>query len=532
MRMKHNHYKKMSLVANVLLALVMALPLAFAMPSQPANAAACSPTNYGSSETTVTATASAQYRMWSRMMSPSPTNNSYWLQVETPTGVHCFKVGGRTLQSSEVNKWLWVDYRDGTAEKIQLQLPQGTHKVKFIGNQPGVKLDRFIITSDLSCVPQGFGDNCNVPVSNNTIKITTPAPNATVSGTVKVAADASSSLGIAKVEFLVNSKVQATATKAPFTFDWDTTALPNGDHRLIANVYDVSGQMATDSFTVRVSNDNAQPPSTPTGVSATAPLHNRVNVSWQPSSTTGSSLSGYTVFRNGVPIVFVETGTTYVDTRVQANTRYEYQVRATDTNGMRSGVSAKATVQTPNIPDTQVPSTPAGLQATAASSSQINLKWQASSDNVGVVRYEVYRQQGTAAAQKVADVTGTTFGDASLKPATEYTYYVVAVDGAGNKSAASARATAKTQPLPATGIIQGRVFSGKTNKPTVAKVDITINGVKRTYTTNNAGEYIIRNLSPATYPVTYYKGSEYLPETLNIQSNNNTVTRDVTLKVR
>src|SRR5439155_1096338 len=42
-------------------------------------------------------------------------------------------------------------------------------------------------------------------------------------------------------------------------------------------------------------------------------------------------------------------------------------------------------------PDTVAPSTPAGLTASAASSSRINLSWLASTDNVGVIRYSVYR---------------------------------------------------------------------------------------------------------------------------------------------
>jgi len=37
------------------------------------------------------------------------------------------------------------------------------------------------------------------------------------------------------------------------------------------------------------------------------------------------------------------------------------------------------------------PSTPTGLLASAVSSSQINLSWTASTDNVGVTGYRVYR---------------------------------------------------------------------------------------------------------------------------------------------
>ena len=46
---------------------------------------------------------------------------------------------------------------------------------------------------------------------------------------------------------------------------------------------------------------------------------------------------------------------------------------------------------TVTAPDTTKPSKPAGLTATAVSSSQINLSWTASTDNVGVTGYRIYR---------------------------------------------------------------------------------------------------------------------------------------------
>src|SRR3989441_755782 len=49
---------------------------------------------------------------------------------------------------------------------------------------------------------------------------------------------------------------------------------------------------------------------------------------------------------------------------------------------------------TPPSPDTAAPSTPAGLSATAASATQINLPWRASTDDVRVTRYPMERRQG------------------------------------------------------------------------------------------------------------------------------------------
>ncbi|HZG56038.1 discoidin domain-containing protein [Paenibacillus sp.] len=89
--------------------------------------------------------------------------------------------------------------------------------------------------------------------------------------------------------------------------------------------------------------------------------------------------------------------------------------------------------------DTQAPTAPTGLTATAASSSAINLAWTASSDNVGVAQYEVYR-----GSTLVGTTTGTSYSDTGLAASTTYTYTVRAKDAAGNVSPASGSASATT----------------------------------------------------------------------------------------
>ena len=104
-------------------------------------------------------------------------------------------------------------------------------------------------------------------------------------------------------------------------------------------------------------------------------------------------------------------------------------MRATDAANNLSGYSNIATATTP---DTQPPSTPGSLTATATSSSQVSLAWTASTDNVGVTGYRVSRG-GTL----LTTVTTLTFADSGLSPNTLYSYTVVAVDAAGNPSAAA-----------------------------------------------------------------------------------------------
>jgi hypothetical protein len=93
--------------------------------------------------------------------------------------------------------------------------------------------------------------------------------------------------------------------------------------------------------------------------------------------------------------------------------------------------------------DTTAPSAPGALSAAAASSSSISLSWNASTDNVGVTAYEIFR--GTTA---IASVSGTarSYQDVGLVAATAYSYAVRAKDAAGNTSAASNTVSATTSP--------------------------------------------------------------------------------------
>ena len=83
--------------------------------------------------------------------------------------------------------------------------------------------------------------------------------------------------------------------------------------------------------------------------------------------------------------------------------------------------------------DTQAPSVPGGLAIRGRTPSSLEVLWSASTDNVGVVSYEVWvngAQQGSS--------TATTHTLKGLSAATSYTITLRAVDAAGNRSALSA----------------------------------------------------------------------------------------------
>jgi chitodextrinase len=346
------------------------------------------------------------------------------------------------------------------------------------------------------------------------VSITAPAAGANLSGSVTVSADASDNVAVGRVDFLVDGALTSSDTSSPYGFVWDTTKLGNGGHTITANAYDSSNNLSSASAAVNVSNGDITPPSAPTGLAAAASAYNNVNLTWG-ASTDNVGVTGYYITRNGTTIAKTSgTGTGYSDTSVTASTSYSYQVMAYDSAGNSSNLSNAASVTTPSAPDTVPPSIPANLAANSVSSSQINLSWSPSTDNIAVSSYDIYRN-----SSKVASVSGatTSFGDAALAASTNYSYYVIARDGAGNSSAASNIASAITQPKPsaATGSLSGTVFSSKGGPAAGAAVSLRYSGSSHTFSTNTLGGYFINLIPGGSYSVKYSK-SGFVSQTRSV----------------
>jgi chitodextrinase len=98
------------------------------------------------------------------------------------------------------------------------------------------------------------------------------------------------------------------------------------------------------------------------------------------------------------------------------------------------------------VADTQPPSAPGNLVATAIGVSQVRLSWTASTDNVRVTGYLLERQDpGSANFVQVGTTTGTSYNDTGLAAGSNYSYRVRATDAAQNLSDYSAVASVTTQ---------------------------------------------------------------------------------------
>lgn len=180
-------------------------------------------------------------------------------------------------------------------------------------------------------------------------------------------------------------------------------------------------------------------PSVPTSLNATPVSTTRIDLSWT-GSTDNVGVTGYNVY-NGGSLIGNVSGTSTAVTGLAAGTSYTFRVAACDAANNCSAQSSPVTASTlAATSDTQAPTVPANLVATATGQTTVSLTWNASTDNVGVANYRVF--QG---ASQIGTVGGASASVTGLSPGTSYTFRVSACDAAGNCSAQSASASATTQ---------------------------------------------------------------------------------------
>lgn len=191
-----------------------------------------------------------------------------------------------------------------------------------------------------------------------------------------------------------------------------------------------------------------------------------VAVRWDPSRDD-EAMVAYEVIREGQLLVRTRA-LSFTDSGLAAASRYCYLVRTVDLSGRTSWSTGSACVTTPDltppetpaapaialdspssvsttwpvVPDTTPPSAPTAMEASAPGETSVVLRWAPSTDDLGVVGYEVFRDGRLAARAPAAKG-----GDEGLRPSTAYCYTVRAYDAAGNRSDPSAPSCVTTPDL-------------------------------------------------------------------------------------
>jgi YVTN family beta-propeller protein len=286
------------------------------------------------------------------------------------------------------------------------------------------------------------------------VSITSPAAGATVTGTVAVAATASDAAGVASVTFKVDGTVIGTDTSAPFSVNWDTSAVAAGAHTLRAEAKDAANNVGTSA---PVSVTTAPPPDTtaptvsiktPTGG---ATVTGTVDIEALASDAVGVAS---VVFKVDGTVIGTELLAPYIvswDTSASASGSHTLRAEARDAAG-NVGVSAAVTVTV------AAANKPPVVTMTATGSSYVapaalTLAATASDPDGTVSRVDFYE-----GATKVGSDSASPFSMPwTAGTARTYVFSAIAVDNTGataTSASVSVAVTSAPAPRPSTAIFQ------------------------------------------------------------------------------
>lgn len=247
-------YKQTAVRRLLVIGVVFAAFMVVSFPQKVLATACANPSNYGSASWTTTIPATGTYTVWSRVLVPDSTNDSFQLEID---GANCWLVGGTNIPS---NTWTWVNWYGGnTSQKVTHNFTTtGSHTVKIIGSAANVQVDKVVLLgsgeqcADGSTTPTGTGDNCS---SGPTVQSgSTGGGSATDpinSGSTTPSIVTENQYNAAETQYKINGQVvQSSRGAAPL----DTTKLADGTYEVETMVTLKDGSVLSEIRTITVDN--------------------------------------------------------------------------------------------------------------------------------------------------------------------------------------------------------------------------------------------------------------------------------------
>ena len=254
-------------------------------------------------------------------------------------------------------------------------------------------------------------------------------------------------------------------------------------------------------------------PSNPLNLVASNITETTVILTWTGASDN-VAVTHYRIYNNGFLLANTSGNVTnYLVTGLTADTLYNLTVRAIDAADNESNTSNTAVFSTnPSVVlDTQNPTTPFNLVTSNITENSVYLTWTASTDNVSVAGYYIYKVNNGVSILATTGVVNS-YTLTGLTDSTPYSILIRAFDAAGNQSSNSNTENFTTNAIPDT--------ENPTAPINLVASNITETTVDLTWTaaTDNVDNYIIYNngivLVPATSNVANYTLTGLTPDTL------------------
>jgi chitodextrinase len=317
--------------------------------------------------------------------------------------------------------------------EVALDLAPGDYKLGFCHTTNGLQKCETTETGD------GTGIVARVTIVDNS---SPPPPTAdtvppTVPGALRVSTANATSVsvgwspstdntGVAGYGKYRGSSLVGTTTQTNTSF----TGLTCGNaYQVGVDAYDTAGNRSAEAaMTVTTTAcADTQAPTAPTNLVVGTRTATSIALFWSPS-TDNVGVVSYGLYRGGVS-VGTTSGTSGIVTGLTCGTNYTLGVDAADAAGNYSPQTV-VMVATTACADTQSPTAPTALAVSGITQTALTVGWTASTDNVGVAAYSVYRN-GT----KLGETSALTYVASGLTCGTSYTLAVEARDAAGNVSA-------------------------------------------------------------------------------------------------
>ncbi|WPB82347.1 Ig-like domain-containing protein [Archangium violaceum] len=295
-----------------------------------------------------------------------------------------------------------------------------------------------------------------------TVSLTAPAQNARLRGTVQVSANASDSVGVARVEFYVDGALIGTDTSEPYAVSWDSSGVADGAHSLTARAYD-HANLTRLSAAVSVTLDN-----TPPNVALASPAPGTFLRGMALVEATASDAVGVTKveFYAGTTLLGTDTTAPYqVDWNTAGMTdgAHTLTAKAFDSIGNeRNSTGFQVTVDnTAPVTAVSTPAQSALLRGTVPVSAT-------ASDAVGVTKVEFYAGTTLLGTSTIAPYAVS--WDTTTVASGSVTLTTKAYDAVGNVSVSAARTVTVDNSAPTVAITSpanGTSFSFLTFSTTI-----------------------------------------------------------------
>jgi chitodextrinase len=220
------------------------------------------------------------------------------------------------------------------------------------------------------------------------------------------------------------------------TFTWSTVLHSGQTYSFYVYAQDAAGNKSNASNTVTVTlPPDTQAPTAPV-LSSTNVGPTHISLAWSATDDDGPNLV-YSITINGAPDPSgATTSTSRTYSQLQPATSYTFTGRARDASGNLSPVSEPLTVTTrsSDFSDTEAPTAPTNLWADSYGDLEFQLWWTASTDNVdpqSSIRYEIFVN-----GKLENIIIGASYSRSNYGVSGSNTVTVIAIDAAGNKSAA------------------------------------------------------------------------------------------------